>query len=197
MSNRLGNEVASPTPRQVVDLVMSLARSPWPTTDDERVAWFRRYGLPDTGELRLPADPSGRSYDGPAAATWPAHRFGWHTFRDEFVGVSWFLWDDRPRDDVRSRACELTGLLDERFGPAADEVPEVPGTHLGFTALWNGFGRTVDMYFHTGLHRRSDGWVLDGAAVVQLHIDDTLRAHAKDADARQQLTRHPSSPADP
>ncbi len=182
-----------PTPRQVVDLMMSLSHSSWPTGDE--VAWFRQHGLPGTGEMRRPADPSGRALDGPAAATWPAHRFGWHTFHGELVGVSWFLWDTLARDDVRSRAYELKDLLDGQFGPTADEAAEVPEAHLGFTALWNNFDRTVEMYFHTGLHHGPDGRILDGPAVVQLHLDDTQRSQAKEAVARQHLTRRHPPPA--
>ncbi len=187
-------EVESPTPRQVVDLVMRLSHCSWPTGDDETVAWFRHHGLPGTGERRQPADPSGPSFDGPAAATWPAHRFGWHTFRGEVVGVSWFLWDNLARDDVRSRAYELKKLLDGHFGPAADETPEVPEAYLGFTALWTKSGRTVEMYFHTGLQYRPDGQILDGSAVVQLHLDDTQRSHAKEAVARQNARTRSSPP---
>lgn len=180
-------EVEWPTPRQVVDLLLSLSHSSWPTGHDETVAWFRQRGLPGTGEMRQPADPSGGAYDGPAAATWPAHHFGWHTFDGEVVGVSWFLWDTLPRDDVRSGAYDLKKLLEGHFGPATDEAPEVPEAHLGFTAMWNKSGRTVDMYFHTGFHRRPDGQLLDGPAVVQLHLDDTRRSQAKEALAQQHL----------
>lgn len=140
--------------------------------------------------MEPPGEPgNGRSFDGPLAPDWPQSRFGWHTFQDQFVGVSWFLWEEPPREEARTRAVALKGGLTQRFGGPVDETGEDDGVHLGFTCCWQARGRTIDMYFHSGVYHRLDGSTMDkktNPAVVQIHVDHTQRASAQDAVARQE-----------
>lgn len=176
------DESKGPSHQDVSDLVVRLISSKWPTSDAERRAWFRIYGLPDSNYVgRQSKNGGGDSFDAPIGLEWPGCRFGWHRFRDEFVGVRWFVWEGLARNDVRARAAGLKARLTEQLGTPVDAVDEEPGTQLGSTPLWKSSSCTVDMYFHTGNHHRRDGATVDGPAVVQLHVDHTQRSKAKDA----------------
>lgn len=188
------DESKGPSHQDVSDLVVRLIGSEWPTSDAERRAWFRTYGLPDSdGVGRQSKNGDGDSFDAPIGLEWPGCGFGWHRFRDEFVGVRWFVWGGLARNDVRARAAGLKARLTEQLGTPVDAVDEEPRTQLGSTSLWKSGSRTVDMYFHTGIHHRRDGTTVDGPAVVQLHVDHTQRSEAKDAVAykNQAVARRP------
>ncbi len=191
----MSSDLITPTAHDVADLLQRLSHSQWPTSDAERVAWCHRFGLPDTRDPQHRPDPTGQAFAAPAATTRPGRNFGWHTYRGDFVGVSWFLWDELPRAEVRARAVQLKTLIDQHFGPPAHEFPGDPATPLGFTSWWQQFGRTVELYFHTGIHTRPSGEREDGPAVVQLHLNDTARSDAQEAHARRHPPSRPSSPA--
>lgn len=172
-----------PSPAELVDLVVQLVRSDWPTSNEERIAWCTRYGLPTNGKPWGPVrDYLGQFFDAPDQ---PGFQFGWHSFREEFVGVNWFCWGGLTRQRVRDRAEALWRGFVEEFGPAVNEMG-IAEPHLnGFTSLWMVAGRTVDMYFHSGIHELRGGELSDLPASVQLHLDHTQRSEALEATPEQ------------
>lgn len=130
----------------------------------------------------------GESFDAPDQ---PGFQFGWHTFRDEFVGVNWFCWSGLLREVVRDRAHALQEGIIAEFGPAEDEVGvETPHRH-GFTAFWSIQGRSIEMYFHNGLHELRDGQLFDGPACVQFAVDHAQRSQALNGAAQHRQDRSP------
>lgn len=158
----------SPDPATVVDLVASLVKSEWPTTDEDRQRWFRKFGLLEA--------PDGADWD---STTQPGDTpTDWNTFEGEFVGVNWFIWTGWSREAVAASAAQLKEGLSAAFGPPSEELePRV----VGWTSLWTSGGRVIDMYFHTGVAPYAR---LDSAAVVQLHVDHEQRAEAQESAAR-------------
>lgn len=170
--------MVQPEPERVAALIASMVDSEWPTTEDDRRAWFASLGLPvdgvaDTGFDEH--DPHARHFTGPASGDWPAT--GWRVHRDAFVGVHWFLWADAEETHIRAAAEELRSLLAARW-PAVDELTDARG---GFTALWQPGQAQVDMYYHTP--RPLPGRPPAGDYVVQLHVDHRRRVEAEDAEA--------------
>lgn len=115
-----------PSPEDLALLLVRLLGSDWPPSEVERIAWSRKRGLPDSGHAV--GTSTGKSFHATEAPDRPGSRFGWHTFRGEFVGVHWFLWEGLPRDEVRNRALELKQRLSEQFGSPEDEMVEDPLT---------------------------------------------------------------------
>lgn len=161
----------------MAELLEQLISSDWPTSDLERVIWFDRHGLDTEGaevdmrEHELP----GRKVFGPAGQR--ADSPGWHTFRNEFVGLVWFLWAG-PDDLVRRLATEFRDNLDNRFSLLDGE--DEPGG--AFNARWLQDNRRVECYLHP---TRDLGELGRSPAVVQLHLDHADRADSLEAEARR------------
>lgn len=167
-----------PSVEEVARLVGDLVASEWPTTQDERSAWFERHGVATEGAERLREEHGSESWrSGDPGAPWPA--VGWHVFEGEFVGVSWFLWHGLPEGVVPGLAEELRARFVEFAGEPMDEMRRA-GEDYRFTAYWQTGGRSIDMYLHGGpvlggrFHERP---------VVQLHVDQVERARRADETA--------------
>lgn len=164
-------------PSEVAELLERLMTSDWPTSELERVHWFGRHGLEaegaevDMGEHELP----GRRVYGPASQN--ADSPGWHTFRNEFVGLVWFLWSGKD-GWVRQLATELRTELDSRL-VSLDSEDDPDG---GFNARWIRDECRIDCYLHA---TRDFGALGTSPAVVQLHLDHAERADALEAEARR------------
>lgn len=153
-----------PQPTTVGDTVSRLINSAWPTAGDERREWFRQHA-PDQS--------------------------GWHSFDDEFVGLHWFLWSGMPRAQVRAAAVELKAVLTGVVGEPADEADDPTSDGPGFSTLWKTGTHTIELYFHSGLGRVGDR-VIDGDATVQLQLDLTDRADAREVVARSRPEARPT-----
>lgn len=165
--------MVKPQPEEVVERVAALVASTWPTTEDERRAWFSSFGMPKDGQV-VTENSQRKQYTAPRAADWP--QTGWHTHRDQFVGVHWFLWTDEDDAATRAAADRLRSLLQAQW----PTVEELPGPDGGFTALWQPGISQVDLYFHA--HR--DAPRPDAApSTVQLHVDHRARAADEELDA--------------
>src|SRR5204863_74067 len=82
----------------------------------------------------------GDSYVARGPARWGSPRSGWHVFRDEFVGVSWFLWAGGPQDAVGVAAHRLREAFTTLAGEPEDRVELADGSGR-FTAFWQVDGR--------------------------------------------------------
>ena len=164
----------SPHPSDVGALVESLVASEWPTSEQQRLDWFVRHELDVEDWRREWAENGSAGLVGKGPDRWGSPSFGWHTFKGQFVGVSWFLWHGGTPEAVGAAARQLRDLLTGFAGAPVDEL--TTDAHR-FAAFWEVNGRTIDMYLHGGP-------VLDGALVedpvVQLHVDHTARAHLAD-----------------
>ena len=100
-----------PDPNDVAALVENLVGSEWPTSEAQRIDWFRHHELDVREGHRGWGDNGSDSFVGEGPQRWGGPRFGWHTFEGEFVGVNWFLWLGEPPEAVRSAARQLL----ERF----------------------------------------------------------------------------------
>lgn len=171
-----GSGEVRPTAEEVGALVARLVASDWPTTEEERRAWFDEHGIVVEPERWREEDGS-RSWSGRAPERWGRALAGWHVFDDEFVGVSWFLWHGLTEDVVTELAGELHARFVELMGPPVEEFRR-EGDDYRFTACWERDGRLVHLYLHGGP-------VLDGTfvedPVVQLHVDHAARSRAADA----------------
>lgn len=176
-------DVVEPTPEEVARLVEALLASDWPTTEEERAAWFDRHAIRVEGATLDHEEHGSESWSVRPEAG--ATRTGWHVFEGEFVGVSWFLWDGgSPTWDevwaarVGAAATELRERLIALVGPPTEESWL---DDFRFTSFWETGGRSVDLYLHGGP-------VLGGdrreGPVVQLHVDDVARARRADAAAQ-------------
>lgn len=162
--------MVGPEPALVVERVAAMVATDWPTTDEDRRAWFASFGIPVEG--RMVTEPErllsrGRQYFSPPAADWPAT--GWHVHRDRFVGVSWFLWAQEDEDATRAAAESLRALFSAHW-PAVDQHSD---RVAGFTTLWEPGDCQVDFYFHAPRDHPRAGTV---PGAVQLHIDHRGRA---------------------
>ena len=155
-----------------------LVSSEWPTTQEERSAWFERHGIATEGAERVREGHGSESWhSGDPGAPWPA--VGWHVFEGEFVGIGWFLWHGLPEDLVPGLAEELRARFVQIAGEPTDQMRR-EGEDYRFTAYWRTGGRSIDMYLHGGP-------VLEGQLheqpVVQLHVDHVERARRADETA--------------
>ncbi|MGC3953281.1 MAG: hypothetical protein QM804_03330 [Propionicimonas sp.] len=166
-----------PEPSQVAERVAAMVASVWPTTEDERRAWFASFGLPVEGGPTEPDRPASRTrrYFGAAAAGWP--QTGWQVHRDRFVGVFWFLWADQPEDDTRAAAESLRALFTARW-PTVDEASGPAG---GFAACWQPADAEIELYYHPPRDDPRPGLT---PGVVQLAVDHRGRAAEQELEAR-------------
>lgn len=192
-----------PSPQEVADLVARLVGSPWPTTEEEREAWFLEHGILTQErvhhrEVHHREERGGESWDATVAGPegWP--RIGWSAYEGEFVGVFWFLWHGLSHEVVPGLARELRARLVEIAGEPLDEIAEgqvgqAPDDYR-FTAYWQTHGRSIDMYLHGG---QVLGNELVEDPVVQLHVDDVDRAARREAAARAAAPEAYPAPAAP
>lgn len=165
----------TPSPETVANMVKRMIASDWPTTEEERRAWFTSFGLKDEQDVpRWGGDAE------PGAVP-----TGWHAFKDEFVGLHWFMWEGWPRDVVEKAADELRERLTEVCGVPSSESQRQP---IGWTAYWDFEGKVIDMYFYTGfppahLTRR------EMTPSVQFHVDHAERAEAEEQQAVVESTQ--------
>lgn len=166
-----------PQPEEVLQRVAGMVVSAWPTTEDERRAWFASFGMPTDGQLvteNSELNSRSRQYFALRSADWP--QTGWHTHRDRFVGVSWFLWAHEDDNATRTAAERLRALFGERW----PTVEESPGPAGGFTAFWAPGTSQVDLYYHAP---RDDPRPGLAPSVVQLHVDHRARVGEEELDA--------------
>lgn len=163
-----------PPPREVAALVKNLIDSEWPTSEAQRLTWFDQHGL-DTRESHREWGEGGvDAFGGRGPERWGSPRFGWHTYAEDFVGVSWFLWRGGTPDAVGAAARELHERFSQWAGEPVEQVTPDNDPYR-FTALWRVAGRTIDMYLHGG-EIQGPGRVFVEDPVVQLHVDHTARS---------------------
>lgn len=169
----------TPTPDTVARTLTAMITGPWPTTEPEALSWLRRHGIdPATATERDPRGP-GRSWDRARTQTYGDAETGWGTYREEFVGVHWFLWLGASSEDVMAAAQVLVDLLTTTHGPAAEASESTPH---GCTSLWQLPSHVIELYAYHGLPR-DDGFPA-GDACVQLHLDHRERSEARELEAR-------------
>ena len=180
----------NPTPTAVAETLLAMISAPWPTTAQESEDWLREHGIdPGTATERDPRG-AGRAWDRARMADWGTADVGWGTFREEFVGVHWFLWRGASSEDVMAGAHSLVDLLTQTQGPAAD-ASESP-LHGG-TWLWLLPGHVIEAYAYHGLPR-PDGFPA-GDACVQLHLGHRERSEAQEREARARDAQRRPGPA--
>lgn len=180
-----GTEVR-PSPAELADLVVRLVESEWPTSEEERQAWFRTHGLQIRDQEEDPRDGASRSFVGGGPPEWGWSRCGWGTFEEEFVGVVFFLWRGTSMDESERLAREVRSLLVARFGePDESDSVELPDGR--FTAFWRTGGRTVDLYLHGGMRPVGVEDQFYDEPVLQLHVDHEERSAQREEAARARV----------
>lgn len=132
----------TPAPEAVADLVLQMIQRDWPTTEEERRRSFGVLGLEDRDPV-----PPGDEHESEMrrfATSLPGVDGISTMFRDEFLGLSVFCYDE-PLDDGPAARAGLTGLrneLDRRLGSPLEEwgPPNEPA------CLWEPGPLLVELY---------------------------------------------------
>lgn len=133
----------TPSPADVADLLIQMTRLDWPTTEEDRRHYFAVLGLHDL-------DTVPRSDDDPDSAmirfstSLPGVDGTCTMFRDEFLGLSLFCYNEFLDDGPQARAgyAGLRDQLDRHLGPASEEW----GTPTEPACLWPSGPLSIDMY---------------------------------------------------
>lgn len=166
-----------PDPEHVLARIAAIVAATWPTSEDERQAWFALLGLPVHGEPVPGLDgriPGSTHFAGPVDGDWPA--IGWHVHRGRLVGVHWFLWAGEDEDEIRAAAESLRTRLSARWRV----IDAAAGPAGGFTALWEPDGSQIDLYYHAP---RDDHGPATTRGVVQLQVNHRERAAEAESEA--------------
>lgn len=183
----------TPSPADVARTLSDMMSAAWPTTGDESRQWLTRHGIdPDSATKRTSGRGVGHNWARARMDGWGTADAGWGTFRDEFVGVNWFLWRGSSSDEVMTAAHALADLLTQAQG-IPTEAEE--STEHGGTWLWLLADHVIIMYAYHG-RPRPDGFPA-GDACVQLHVDLRERAEAQEEHARAHPAERPAPLAQP
>ncbi|ANS77435.1 hypothetical protein SGUI_0039 [Serinicoccus hydrothermalis] len=180
-----------PTPSELGDLIEELVGSRWPTTEDDRLAWFDEHGLVVEDAECESRDGGSEAWAGSGPGVWGRPSCGWNTVEGELVGLFWFLWRGTSWEESERSARELRDLLAERFGDPTEEHVTEPGTGR-FTAFWETPGHTIDLYLHGGMRPQGADDQFYDEPVIQLHLD-----HARAAGPAHTPEPRASLPAPP
>ena len=135
-----------PPVADLADLVLAMVDPPWPTTEDDRLDFYRRVGL-----TQLEWDNSGFDERPDDHSVW--HRFatslpevdGMDTmFRDQFLGLSLFAYNQPGDDGPASRTAYP--LLKDRFTARFGAPTEEWGTEREPACYWAVGAVQVEMY---------------------------------------------------
>lgn len=135
--------VLTPPPEAVADLLLQLIQQDWPTTDEERRCSFARLGLQD-GDALPPGDAETDSEMRRIATSLPGVDGISTMFRDEFLGLSLFCYDE-PLDDGPAARAGHAGLRDEfdrRLGSPLEEW----GPSNEPACLWESESLLIELY---------------------------------------------------
>lgn len=134
-----------PSPAALADLVVRTTELDWPTTDAERLAYFAALGLHDAEEApRGSAQVAGhRSRLFTSELSAAVHGIA-GTFRDEFLGLSVFAYEEPGDDGALARAgfAALRSELGSRLGAPVEEW----GTSETPACLWRPGPLVLDLY---------------------------------------------------
>lgn len=150
----------------MTDAVSRILEATWPDTEDDRRAWFDRFGL--TPATLIPG------YDrwGTDIEHWGNATTCWGMSEQGFTGVSWFLWEDEPPESRGAERDALEMQLRTQLGEPS--LREVPG-HAGWWE-WTHGDLIVELCAGGPRVRRTQVHVIhaDRAEPVQATCDDDL-----------------------
>lgn len=131
----------TPPPDEVADLLIRMTRLEWPTSEEERLGFFAALGLRD-GEVveNRMLETVSRSLSTP----WSSVSGVGHMFREEFLGLSLFCYDERGDDGPLAR--EGFAGLHEHLSAALGRPIEEWGPAREPACLWQPGPLTIDMY---------------------------------------------------
>lgn len=157
----------TPPPEEVSDLLVRMTRLEWPTTDDERLDFFAALGLRDTGPGESTANEPDSAWHS-LGTSWPSVHGVDTVFREEFLGLSLFCYDEQGDDGplARSGFAGLREHLSVALGPPVEEW----GTPREPACFWQPGPLTIEMYC---FQRHSSG--------VMVGPSHTARSAANDA----------------
>jgi hypothetical protein len=112
---------------------------------------------------------------------WGTARAGWSSYREQFVGVFWFLWYDHGWEDARGAAADLAQAITDVHGAPEESTEETTGQ--GPSWWWRLNAHSIEIYAHNGAIR-PEGFPA-GPSVVQLHVDLRAVAEPREAEARE------------
>lgn len=115
----------TPNVENVAGLVLDMMDGTWPTSDDDRQVFYSSHGLTQVASSAGEAlrREHGRTLMHQFETSLPGV-YGIDTmFRDEFLGLSLFAYDESVDDGAASRAAYplLRDLLSDRLGAPAEE----------------------------------------------------------------------------
>lgn len=125
---------------EIADLLLQMTREPWPTTDDERLAWFAQLGLEDRGEPWEEPPGECRRFDTALAGVSGSSSM----FREEFLGLSLFCFSEPEADGAAAR--EGYARLRELLGTALGDPDEEWGTPTEPAAVWFSGPLQLELY---------------------------------------------------
>lgn len=100
-----------PSPSEIADLLVAMTELEWPTSEDERLRFFRRLGLRDTSSPEPGDDGLHTEHWNITTTALPAVEGMAYTFRGEFRGLSLLAYDgprtDGPLAATGMRACTI------------------------------------------------------------------------------------------
>jgi hypothetical protein len=163
----------TPSPADVADLLIQMTRLDWPTNEADRRRYFDILGLHDLDTLPQRDDEADSTMIRFATAL-PGVDGICTTFRDEFLGLSLFCYNQPLEDGPEARAgyAGLRGEPNRYLGQPIEEW----GTSTEPACLWPSGPLSIDMYCFQRLR--------SGVMVGLFHAE---RSAANDAahDARQ------------
>lgn len=134
----------TPPPAEIGELLVRMTRLEWPTSEDQRLAYFAALDLQDVDE------PS-RSVEYPEstmlrfATSIPGVDGNCSMFRDEFLGLSLFGYNERAANSAAARVgyAALQEHLCDHLGPPVEEW----GSESEPACLWRPGPLLLDLYY--------------------------------------------------
>lgn len=163
-----------PTARQVANT--------WREGVDDGLVWLESLGIQTgTATMTLLGD-SCRMWHTARMPAWGTTEAGWSTYREQFAGVSWFIWRDETPQRVLGSAIDLAHFLSDALGPATESSEPTPLS--GGTWWWQLEAHSIEMYAYTGAMSRDRRPAIPPC--VQLAVDLREVSNPREAEAVRQ-----------
>ncbi len=144
-----------PSPSEIAGLLVAMTELEWPTTEEQRLTFFRRLGLRDGGSPK-PGDEGLETEHWMITTALPAVEGTADTFRGEFLGLFLHAYDEPHADGSLATAgyASLHDLLSQRLGPPVKEW----GTTREPACLWRPGALELEMT----CRQRPQSWIQVG-----------------------------------
>ena len=122
----------TPSPADVADLLIEMTRLDWPTTEEDRQCYFGTLGLHDLGTLPSSGSDEPDTMMMRFSTSLPGVDGTCPMFREEFLGLSLFCYNELLDDGAEARAgyTRLRDHLDRQLRPTHRGVGNPDRTRL-------------------------------------------------------------------